>query len=145
MTNHTQWKVSKHPLWRGDRRDGITPPTPTADASLVRHILYLEGPGRETPYLSNTEQREVAQRFAGRDGEVWQTLVREAQARGVKHLSRHELLSLLKGLGKGKARWHSAYEVLQARRYVEEWAEHLLDFSEIADPSIILPDLYQAS
>jgi len=29
---------------------------------------------------------------------------------------------------RGIAAWPSTFEVLQARRYVEEWKEHLLDF-----------------
>ncbi len=145
MTSETTWKASRHPLFRGDRQEGVAVPTPAADPSLVRHILYLEGPGRESPYLSNSEQREVAKHFAGQEGQIWQTFVREAQSRGVKHLGQHELLALLKGRGKGKANWNSAYEVMQARRYVEEWAEHLLDFSGIDHPQRLLPELYKKS
>lgn len=122
-----KWKASKDPLFRGDIAAGVRPPVPAADDSLVRHILYLEGPGRETPYLSTTESLEMARRFAG-SGTVWETSVLAARAHSVAHIANSELLAALKGNGKGKAKWSDAYEVMQARRYVEQWSEHLLDF-----------------
>jgi hypothetical protein len=99
---------------------------------VVRHVLYLEGPGRETPYLSTSEQREVAERFAQAGG-VWETSVAHANAEGIGHISRLELLGILRGNGKGAATWPNAFEVMQARRYVEQHAEHLLDYRETSD------------
>lgn len=127
-----KWKQNKSHLYRGDHRDVVSVPRPDADRSVVRHVLYLEGPGRETPYLSTAEQREVAERFAQAGG-VWETSVTRAKAEGVRHISRLELLGLLKGNGKGVATWPNAFEVMQARRYVEQHAEHLLDFRETSD------------
>ncbi len=47
------------------------------------------------------------------------------------HIPRLELLKLLRGKGRGRAKWSSAHEVMTARRYVEQWAEHLFDFSDL--------------
>lgn len=116
------------PLFRGDGPDGPAVPKPTADASYVRHILYLEGVGRSTPYLSTTESQVIARRFAGSSGQMRQTTVRRAEERQVQHISQSELLQLLRGKGKGRAAWSNAYEVMQARKYVEQWLEHLLSF-----------------
>ncbi len=123
------WKANRDPLFRGDARGGVSLPEPDADPSIVRHVLFLDGPGRSTPYLSTTESREVAERFAGRHGQVYTTRPPKWKKHGVGHLSRRELLQLLKGRGKGRASWPSAFEVLTARRRVEEHAEHLADFS----------------
>lgn len=123
------WKAAD-PLFRGDRADGVGTPVPGANASIVRHILFLEGAGRETPYLSTTESTAVAERFAGNDGKVWETRAGHATTNGVGHLSRTELVDLLVGKGKGRAKWRSAFEVMQARRYVEQHLEHLLDFAK---------------
>ena len=128
-----RWRHQSDPLLRGDSADCVCLPTPSADDSIVRHVLYLEGAGRETPYLSTSEQREVATHFAGPDGRVWKTMLRQVREGGLGHISRRELLGLLKGRGKGRARWKSAFEVAQARRYVEQWYEHLVDFSPL-DP-----------
>jgi hypothetical protein len=125
-----KWRKKKDPLYRGDGDAGVSVPVPDADSAIVRHILYLGGYGRETPYSSTTEVPEIAQRFAKR-GRVWKTTVAAASSAGVSHVARIELLELLKGTGKGKAAWGNAYEVLQARRYVEQHAEHLLDFSPL--------------
>lgn len=62
---------------------------------------------------------------------MYRTDARKAESHAVGHLSRTELMRLLRGKGQGRARWPSAYEVMQARRYVEQWAEHLLDFGDI--------------
>lgn len=137
-----KWKASKDLLFRGDLATGVRLPTPTADASLVRHILYLEGPGRETPYLSTTESFETARRFAG-SGAVWETSVSVAKARAVTHISNSALLASLKGNGKGKAKWSDAYEVMQARRYVEQWSEHLLDFRELQNVAATVTEIFQ--
>jgi len=59
-----RWRATQHPLFRGDAASGVGIPRPDADPSIVRHILYLDGPGRETPYLSTTESRIFAR--AGR-------------------------------------------------------------------------------
>jgi hypothetical protein len=42
-------------------------------------------------------------------------------------------VQLLRGTGKGDAEWPSAFEVLRARQYVEEWQEHLADFTSLAE------------
>jgi len=125
------WKPSKDPLFRGDRKSGINVPKPNADDSIVRHILFLEGPGRETPYLSTTEEYDVAEYFA-QSGTVWKTFVTE-------------LLSLMKGNGKGNAKWSSAFEVMQARRYVEQWGEHLPDFRQVVNPIETVKKIFKKS
>lgn len=107
-------------------------PDADASASLVRHILYSDGVGRSTPYLSTTELPEVADYFAGL-GKVWRTEVGLALALGVRHRSRTELVDLLQGAGKGDAGGHSAFEVMMARQYVQQWQEHLLDFRSWAN------------
>lgn len=131
----TKWKAAKDPLFRGDARSSPATPVPSADPSLVRHILYLGGAGRDSPYLSFTEDEIVAGRFAGSDGRIYSTTVRKLKARNINHISRHELLQLLRGKGKGRAVWGNAFEVMQARRYVEEHAEHLGDFSKFENYS----------
>ena len=128
-----KWKARRDPLWRGDSAAGVSCPHPRADPSIVRHVLYLDGPGRETPYSSTTESWQSADHFAGKDGRVWTTRVPTAESEGVLHIDRRELLRLLRGNGRGDATWSSAYEVLQARRYVEQWQEHLLDFRPLRD------------
>ena len=124
-----KWKPSRDPLYRGDRREGPNTPVPGANPSIVRHVLYLGGAGRETPHLSLTEDEVVAQRFAWPDGKVYSTRVRLLHQHRVGHISRRELTQLLRGRGKGRASWPSAWEVQRARQYVEENAEHLADFS----------------
>ena len=138
-----KWRKSKDPLFRGDMKDCVRPPVPGADSSIVRHIMYLEGPGRETPYLSVTELEENAKHFAGKTGAVWNTTVPTAESLGVEHMSHIELLSQLNGNGKGKAKWKSPFEVMQARRYVEQWAEHLLDFRRTSDVKSALKKLFK--
>ena len=133
MTTSKKWKMSKDPLFRGDAKNAVRVPIPAADDSIVRHIMYLEGPGRETPYLSTSEVYEFAEKFS--TGAVWETSVALAKKESVGHISRTELLSLMKGNGRGKARWANAFEVMQARRYVEQWGEHLLDFRGIGNPA----------
>jgi hypothetical protein len=90
--------------------------------------LDLEGPGRDTPYLSTTEHEETARYFAGEEGGIYETTKANCQEHEVGHISRKDLLDLLKGDGKGNARWDSKRDILRARAYVEEHAEHLLDF-----------------
>ena len=137
-----KWKQSKDPLYRGDDVHAVTCPTPTADASVVRHVMYFEGPGRETPYLSTTERRAVAEYFS-KAGSVWETSVPIAKSNGVKHISNRELLVLLKGKGKGSAKWNSAAEVMEARRYAEEHSEHLLDFRDVSNPSAVAKEIFK--
>ena len=124
----SSWKSGRDPLYRGDMKEGISPPDPSAEPSIVRHVLYLDGAGRRTPYLSTTEDKTTAQRFAGRNGRVYRTSVPDWLKEEVKHRSKRELAQLLRGRGKGDAVWPNAFEVMQARRYVEENAEHLADF-----------------
>lgn len=137
-----KWKQSRDSLFRGDHAETINVPSPTADASVVRHVMFLEGPGRETPYLSTTERREIADRFA-KAGAVWETTVAVAKASGVNHISNSELLGLMKGNGKGSAKWPSAFEVMQARRYAEEHSEHLLDFRSVPKPQNVVPEIFK--
>ncbi|MBN1611669.1 MAG: hypothetical protein JW940_33855 [Polyangiaceae bacterium] len=132
MTAASSWRANHDPLYRGDGRT-LSSPDPKADPSIVRHILYLDGPGRPTPYHSTTESREVAARFAEPNGRVFETKARRITANGAKHVSRVELLGLLRGTGKGDARWRSAFEVMQARKYVEEWREHLVGYAAFPD------------
>jgi len=124
-----RWRAKRDPLFRGDGASAVTRPTPTGDSSVVRHILFLGGSGRETPYLSTTERRSVAEHFAGRHrGAVWKTNVNDWPGRAVKHFSRSDLSLMLRGKGKGLATWSSAWEVARARVLAEQWAEHLADF-----------------
>lgn len=139
-----RWKQNRDPLYRGDHSVSVCAPTSLADESIVRHILYLEGPGRETPYLSTTEHREVASRFAQPNG-VWETTVPIAASVGVRHISNVELLGLMKGNGQGLAKWPSASEVSTARRYAEERGEHLLDFRTVNDPSTSTKEIFKKS
>ncbi len=141
MTTKKKWKASKDPLYRGDGKQSVCVPRPDADDSIVRHIMYFEGPGRETPYLSTSAEFELAENFS--TGAVWKTLVKIAQAESVGHINRSELLSLMKGNGKGKAKWPNAFEVMQARRYVEQWGEHLLDFRDIEEPSLVVKKIFE--
>lgn len=141
MITKKKWKSSKDPLYRGDAKQSVCVPNPDADDSIVRHVMYFEGPGRETPYLSTSEEYELAENFS--NGAVWQTLVRIAKAESVGHISRTDLLSLMKGNGKGEAKWPSAFEVMQARRYVEQWGEHLFDFRGIKEPSSVVNNIFE--
>lgn len=143
MADSRRWRTTD-PLFRGDDAASVRPPTPAADASVVRHILYLEGPGRETPYLSVTEDLDTAARFA-QPGGLWQTSVTQARHVGVAHLSNKELLQLLKGPGKGLANWPDPFEVMQARRYVEQWSEHLMDFRQVSDPAATVASMFVKS
>jgi hypothetical protein len=142
MLARRKWKSSKHALLRGDAKTGVQVPAPMADDSLVRHILFLEGPGRATPYLSATEHAEVAEHFS-KGGAIWQTFVAKANAVGVRHISNSELLAALKGNGKGKAQWNDPFEVMQARRYAEQWTEHLLDFRKTREPEQLVVKIFE--
>jgi len=51
----------------------------------------------------------------------------------------------MKGNGKGKAKWPSSFEVMQARRYVEQWGEHLLDFRQIDDTAKVVKKIFKKS
>lgn len=137
--------MSKDPLFRGDAKNAVCVPNSKADDSIVRHIMYLEGPGRETPYLSTSEEYELAKNFSPVSGVVWETSVKNAKKESVGHISRTELLSLMKGNGKGRAKWPNAFEVMQARRYVEQWGEHLLDFREVENPAETTKKIFSKS
>lgn len=129
------WKASDD-LYRGDDAKAVTVPDPKSKTGIVPHILYLGGKGRATPFSSTTESEDHAEVFAGKDGTVWETDVATANKQGAKHLSRTDLLSNLKGYGKGKAKWTDAFEVKQAAAYVQQWSEHLLDWSGVDTSSI---------
>lgn len=139
------WKKSKDPLFRGDSGQGVSSPTPTGSNSIVAHVLYIGGAGRSTPYQSTSESEEIAAHFARADGRVYRTSVGAAEVRGVGHIGQVELLRLLRGKGQGRAKWSSALEVMQARRYVELWAEHLFDYASVdaSDIAAIVKALYQ--
>ena len=92
--------------------------------------------GRPTPFSSTTESDDVAEQFARPAGRVWQTSAALAGGLGAAHLSRKQLLQLLKGFGKGKAKWTQAWEVAQAAQYVEQSSEHLLDWSAVTAKDI---------
>lgn len=126
--NGTMWGV-EDPLHRGDDAERVRTPDPHGNPSLVRHILGLDGIGRSTPYVSTTEDEDTARYFAGTDGGVWHTLVSRIQeAGGLRYISNGELRDLLRGKGKGDAAWPRAFEVRQAYKFVEDHAEHLIDF-----------------
>ena len=136
-----KWRKKTDPLYRGDAADAVITPVPKANHSIVRHILYLDGFGRETPYVSTTERTEVAALFAVRGG-IWTTTVPLAEQNGVGHIDNKQLLGLLKGKGKGRAKWSNAYEVLQAKRYAEQHFEHLLDFIGVEDPAGVAAKIF---
>jgi hypothetical protein len=125
-----KWSL-RDALYRGDSKDAVCVPDPTARLSFVEHILYLGGYGRPTPFTSVTEREEAARRFAGKRGRVWNTNVPTTRSQGAKHHSRDRLLRDLRGHGRGIAKWTSAWEVAQARANVLRWSEHLLDWSEV--------------
>ncbi|MBI4953463.1 MAG: hypothetical protein HY908_15645 [Myxococcales bacterium] len=110
------WRQKADPLYRGDDAAGVSLPDPVADASIVRHVLFLGGAGRPTPYPSTTAARAVAQHFAGSRGRVFVTSAPRAKGLGLGYIGRLELLKLPRGKGYGDARWPSAIEVMQARR-----------------------------
>ncbi|MEA3644097.1 MAG: hypothetical protein VBE63_29865, partial [Lamprobacter sp.] len=84
-------------------------------------------------YLSASEDRNMASHFAASEGAIYIAYPKQWSTLGVAHRSRKELLQLLRGHGKGDAEWPSAYEVMRARQYVEEWQEHLADFAAAGD------------
>jgi hypothetical protein len=127
------WKLKRDPVYRGDRMREVSLPVPSASRSIVRHVLFLEGFGRSTPYLSASELRATADFFAGPGGKTYIGRPVEWPRLDVRHRSRKELVQLLRGTGKGDAEWPSAFEVLRARQYVEEWQEHLADFTSLAE------------
>jgi hypothetical protein len=93
------------PLFRGDASDAVAQPNPLADPSLIRHILYLGGYGRESPYLSASGEESAAARFASGGGRVWTTSGALAESLGAKHLSQRELEATLKASKTGRASW----------------------------------------
>jgi hypothetical protein len=129
------WK-ERDPLFRGDDAGGPALPDPEASLNLVAHILYLGGPGRRTPYSSTTESEEVAEHFARPGGAVFETSSARARSTGAGHIPRKRLLQDLRAYGKGLAKWTDAWEVAQARNYVEQWSEHLLDWRSVSPADI---------
>lgn len=95
------WRKGRDPLFRGDRRDDPSVPDPGADSSIVRHILYLGGAGRLSPYHSASESPAVARYFAGDEGWVYSTTAARAEALSVTHIGRVQLLGLLIGTRQG--------------------------------------------
>jgi hypothetical protein len=120
-------------LFRGDDKDAVAVPIPSAQTRIVEHILYLGGRGRPTPFSSTSQSEETAKHFAGSDGAIWTTKVDRARAEGAVHISHSRLLADLKGRGRGECGWTSAWEVATARGYVEQWQEHLLDWRPVRD------------
>jgi hypothetical protein len=139
------WKKKRDPLYRGDDATALSLPDPTARTSVVEHVLYLGGAGRRSPYQSTSESEGTAQRFAGRNGRVYQTTAPRAEGLGIVHIGQVELKKLLRGKGHGRAAGSSPLLVMQARQYVERWAEHLLDFSAVVDEDVprIVGGLYE--
>mgnify|MGYP000205040389 CR=1 FL=1 len=121
------WKESEDLLFRGDSVEIPDPPKPNADDSLVRHILQVDGPGQQTPFLSTTESEVTARYFALPKGFVLSTTVPVLREAELGYIGKKELLQLLVSRGKGDAKWHSAAEVKRAAQLVEQHAEHLAD------------------
>lgn len=131
LADYSWDKVPSHkkadPLFRGDGSDAVSVPNPAADPSLIRHILYIGGYGRESPYLSTSSEESSAARFAA-GGRIWKTSGEFAERLGAKHVSQSDLQTILKSSTKGRAHWNNAWQRLQASKYVELHAEHLIDF-----------------
>ncbi|MGH7298659.1 MAG: hypothetical protein ACRELB_27205 [Polyangiaceae bacterium] len=139
------WKKKNDPLFRGDAATGVALPDPAADLSIVEHILYLGGAGRPSRYQSTTEAEEIAGHFAGSAGKVYRTMASRAEANGVRHLGNVELKALLRGKGYGGAKGSNALLVMQARRFAEQWAEHLFDFTDVPAAVVdsVVKDIYE--
>ena len=101
-------------------------PTPSADPSLIRHVLHVGSDGRETPYLSTSDARDLAAEFGT---QLWETTASLAIARGATHLRHEELMQIIKTSSTGRASWRSAFERRQAWKFVEQHREHLLDYA----------------
>jgi hypothetical protein len=124
-------------LLRGDQPDAVSVPDPNASNLLIRHILYVDGYGRQTPYLSTSELREIAELW----GVVWETPSSLASSHGATHIRKDELLSIIRVSRRGRAGWPRRLERLQAMRYVEDNHEHLLDYTAFRDrPAAELTD-----
>jgi hypothetical protein len=115
-------------LYRGNDDEVAGRPDPAADRNLVRHVLYLGGRGRATPYLSITADRDEAAFF----GLVWQTSSAALASSGTKHLQNDALIAALKR-NKGRSRWPSTKDRLRAAKYAEEHGEELADFVAFED------------
>lgn len=113
------WKASSDPLYPGGRA-GVVGPIPGANTSIVRHVPFLEGAGRETTYLSTTESSVVVERFAGKDGKPFAHPVRKLDSlveSAAKESGTLALKPLVKWLGDGsRAR---AERALPFKRYRE--------------------------
>lgn len=119
------WGV-EDPLHRGDLAHAVTLPAPHGDESVIRHILQEDD--RRSPYLSATEYISVAKLFAGKHGDVWHTLVDRIESAKLRWISRLELLDMLKAGKDAAVAWPRRSDLLTAQQYVEEQAEHLIDF-----------------
>ena len=122
------WGV-EDPLHRGDSASAVRLPAPDGDESIVRHILQEDD--CRSPYLSSTEYLSVAKLFARKNGLVWHTLVERIQSAEIRWISRSELLDMLRAGKDGLVAWPRRSDVLTARQYVEEQAEHLIDFQSL--------------
>jgi len=124
---------SDSPRYRGNDDEVAGRPAPKADSNLVRHVLYLGGRGRATPYLSITADRDEAATF----GALWKTSSAALRSSGAKHLPNDALIAALTS-NKGRARWPSTKDRLRAAKYAEEHGEELADFSAFDDESTAL-------
>lgn len=96
---------------------------------MVAHILQFGGRDQPTPYTSTSDVLEYAKHFAFPGGIVWHTNEQTVTRLRARVISLGELRHLLRGFGKGKAKWNDAWEVKQALGLAEYWREHIIDWS----------------
>lgn len=128
----TDWGI-EDPLQRGDSAHAVTPPAPKGPDSIVRHLLQVDD--SRSPYLSTTERISEAKRWAGKSGTVWHTFVAQIESAELRWISRVELLEMLKAGKDAAVAWPRRSDLLTAQQYVEESAEHLIDFRSLTDQS----------
>lgn len=128
----TDWGI-EDPLQRGDSAHAVTPPAPKGPDSIVRHVLQVDD--CRSPYLSTTERISEAKRWAGKSGAVWRTFVAQIESAELRWISRAELLEMLKAGKDAAVAWPRRSDLLAAQQYVEESAEHLIDFRSLTDQS----------
>lgn len=115
-------------LYRGNDDEVAGRPDPRANDNLVRHVLYLGGRGRASPYLSATADRNEAAEF----GPTWETTSAAVQASGARHLPNDALIAALKR-NRGRARWPSTRDRQRALKYAEQHGEQLVDYGAFPD------------
>jgi hypothetical protein len=121
--------VDREPqVYRGNSDDVAGRPEPSADSNLVRHVLYLGGPGRSSPYLSLTADRATAVDF----GTLWESSVAALNSAGARHLPTEALITALKR-NQGRSKWPSARDRQRALKYVEQHGEELADYRSFSD------------